>query len=252
MTLSSHHNIPELIQLFWREKNHQIFCRHQQKKFTSPVNVKVQTIWTYLTLTYLQCIECWSLSSSQCAGWLLLHSLSSRCRLILSSLRTLEFSRRPLTAPPSPHLITQGGCCVASHRAAVSSSRRPLTAPPSRHLITQAGCCVATHCATISSSRHPLTAPPSRHLIVPSGCCVTSCHAAVSSSCRPLTAPPSPRLAPAGCCVATRCAALSSSRQAALLSSRCVPARCCVASIKRLCCRYRCSRCRRRHRHHCC
>ena len=180
MTLSSHHNIPELLYSFsGGKKNHQIFCRHQQKKFTSPVNVKVQTIWTYLTLTYLQCIECWSLSSSQCAGWLLLHSLSSRCRLILSSLRTLEFSRRPLTAPPSPHLITQGGCCVASHRAAVSSSRRPLTAPPSRHLITQAGCCVA------------LIAPPSRPLVILSlrrPLVISSRHLVAAS---PLVTPPS-------------------------------------------------------------
>jgi len=54
--------------------------------------LQVQTIQTYLTLTYLQCIQCWSLSSSHCTGWLLFCCLSSPHRLVLSSHRTLVLS----------------------------------------------------------------------------------------------------------------------------------------------------------------
>ena len=99
-----------------------------------------------------------------------------------------------------------------------------------------------SHCATLSLSCCPLTVPPSRHLIAPADCFVTSCRATILSSrctallsiCRPLTAPLSRRLiALAGCCVAFCLAALSFSRRTALSSSRCMPAGCCVASIKR-------------------
>ena len=146
---------------------------------------------------------------------------------------------RLLVTPPSRLLTAQAGCRIASHH--------PLFAPPSRRLITPAGCCVAScratllfssHCAALSSSRHHLTAPHSCPLvvlslpclIVPAGCCVASRRA---PSHRSLAEPPSHHLAMAGCCVASCCTVLSSSRCAALRSSRCTLAGCWVASIKR-------------------
>ena len=117
---------------------------------------------------------------------------------------------------------------------AVGSSRpwpmanSSMNCPSSNHSFrtTRMSCRMA---AAAGGSCRPLTVPPSCHLIAPSGCCVASRLTIVSSSCCPLTAPPSRCLAPAGCCVASRCAALSSSHCAALLSSHCAPASCCVA-----------------------
>jgi hypothetical protein len=67
--------------------------------------------------------SCTTLSSSHCAGWLLLRCLLSRHRLVLSSSRraALSSSCLPLTAPPSRHLITPSGCCVNSRRCWVKS-----------------------------------------------------------------------------------------------------------------------------------
>ena len=106
----------------------------------------------------------------------------SRPLVVLSLRRPLAISSRRLVLR---HLLLR--CHF--------SSPRPLTAPPSRHLIVQAGCCVASRRAAISSSHHadllssccPFTAPPSCRLIVASGCCVASCCAVVLSSHRPLT-----------------------------------------------------------------
>ena len=74
--------------------------------------------------------RCTTLSSSHCAGWLLLRRLSARHRLVLSS------SSHCAALSPS-HRVP--GCFVASRRAVVLSSPCPLTAPPSRSLIVQAG-----------------------------------------------------------------------------------------------------------------
>ncbi len=89
-------------------------------------------------------------------------------------------------------------------------------------------------------SCHPLIASSSRCLIALSGCCVASCRAIVSSSRHPLTVPPSRHLVPAGCCVAFP-------PRAALSSSHCTQASCCMAPSNAAAAIDHCPP----HRHHC-
>ena len=95
--------------------------------------LQVQTIWTNLTLTYLQCIEGWSLSLSHCADRLLLRCLSSCRRLVLLSCHTLILL-----------LFSHCAALLPSNRAdwllrRLSSHRRLVLL-------------LSSHCATLSSS----------------------------------------------------------------------------------------------------
>ena len=110
--------------------------------------------------------RCTTLSSSHCAGWLLLRRLSARRRLVLSSsshCAALSPSHRspcPLTAPPSCSLIVQAGWLLrrlSSRRRLVFSSRRTLVLLSS------------SHCAALSLSHRAvlfLRRPLSRRCLV--------------------------------------------------------------------------------------
>ena len=141
-----------------------------------------------------------TLLSSCHASWLLSH-LSSRCPLVLSSLRRLVFSPRLSLSSPCTTLSLSHCtgwlllhclllCCLSLRCCLVLSSRRSLVLLLSFHCAailpyncTCWGCCVASRHATVSSSRCPLTAPPSRCIIPQASCCVARC-VAVSSSRR--------------------------------------------------------------------
>jgi len=74
----------------------------------------------------------------------------SSCRLVVSSsCRLVVLSSCCLVVLLSCRLVVLSSCrlvVLSSCPLVVLSSRRPLTVPPSRHLIVQAGCCVTSHC----------------------------------------------------------------------------------------------------------
>ena len=135
------------------------------------------------------------------------------------SLRRLVAVVSPLIVLPSCPLVVPHSHCTAAlpshradwllHRLLVFLSHRTLVLLTSSRFTTLS----SSHCDVWLlrhlSSRYRLVLLSSSH-------CATSRH-----------------LALAGCCVASRCTNLSSYRCTALLSSRCEPASCCVASIKR-------------------
>jgi hypothetical protein len=119
--------------------------------------------------------RCTALSSSHCAGWLLLRRLSLSCRLVLLLCHTLVLSSFSHCTAASPshcavwllHRLSPRCPLVllsSSHCAALSSSN---CAGWLLRCLSLCHCLVhssSSHCA-ILLSRHPLTAPPSHRLI---------------------------------------------------------------------------------------
>jgi hypothetical protein len=88
-----------------------------------------------------------------------------------------------LPLPPSCHRHHRHHC-LPSCCAALLSSHRPITALPTRRLIAPAGCCVPSHRTALSSSSHcaALSSSCSGWLLH----CLPSHHPLILSSCLPL------------------------------------------------------------------
>ena len=137
--------------------------------------------------------SCTALSLSHCAGWLLLHRLSSRRRLVLSLRRTLILLSSSHCAALSSSnrtgwllrrlsLRRRLVLSSSSYYASLSSSTRagvasPLVAPPSRLLIAPRYCPLVVLSLRRLVVVSPLVAPSSRPLVL------LLLRATISSSC---------------------------------------------------------------------